>query len=77
MSVILTGNTANTLVEGKLRSAVIHHLLGALLRSSWPLLARSFPSDHHHLLAPVVPRAGGRWWSFSQRWGNIVETYMT
>lgn len=37
VSVILTSNTGNTLVEGKLRSAVIHHLLGALLRSSWPL----------------------------------------
>lgn len=36
--------TGNTLVEGKLRSAVIHHLLGALRRSSWPPVARSFPS---------------------------------
>lgn len=36
--------TGNGLVKGKLRSAGIHPLLGAQLRSAGPLLARSVPS---------------------------------
>lgn len=36
--------TDNILMEGKLRRAVMYHLLGAQLGSAWPPLIRSFPS---------------------------------
>lgn len=34
----------NILMEGKLRLAVMYHLLGAQLGSAWPSLISSFPS---------------------------------